>query len=210
MLARIAWSGCPSRSTTRSPVPMSVAMIDSGSGSFSISFGQVGATRWLKKSLIFSPPAPRRRHHLTPSPRRRSPSRESSAAQTPCSGSDLAVIGVVDEHVVPIGLGHGFAHRGRRESRRIGAGNQCAHAGAGNAVDRHPQPSRTSSTPMWAAPRAPPPPSTRPTLGRPASASPWVLNPRASSAVARIFANGEMAFLMAVPVKKNPARAGFL
>jgi hypothetical protein len=37
MLARMAWVRLPSRNTTRSPVPMSVAMMDTGSGSFWIS-----------------------------------------------------------------------------------------------------------------------------------------------------------------------------
>ena len=56
MLARMASVSEPSRYTTRSPVPMSVAMMDSGSGSWSICGSPVSArTSWLKKSLIFCP-----------------------------------------------------------------------------------------------------------------------------------------------------------
>jgi len=56
MLARIASVRLPSRSTTRSPLPMSVAMIDTGSGRSSIRRSPRSApTSWLKNSLIFWP-----------------------------------------------------------------------------------------------------------------------------------------------------------
>ena len=56
MLARIAEVRLPSRRTTRWPVPMSVAMIDSGSGNFSMTRSSLPApTRRLKNSLILTP-----------------------------------------------------------------------------------------------------------------------------------------------------------
>ena len=56
MLARIASVRLPSRMTTRSPLPMSVATIDSGSGSCAMSRSPRSAcTRRLKNSLIFCP-----------------------------------------------------------------------------------------------------------------------------------------------------------
>ena len=54
MLARIAEVRLPLRMTTRSPLTMSVAMIDSGSGSVSIIRSPRSEwTSWLKNSLIF-------------------------------------------------------------------------------------------------------------------------------------------------------------
>jgi hypothetical protein len=44
------------------------------------------------------------------------------------------------EQVVPVGLCQLFPHDCRRESGRVGAGNQSAHAGSGHAVNRHAQP----------------------------------------------------------------------
>jgi len=57
MLARIARVRLPSRNTTRSPLPMSVAMIESGSGSCSmLRSPRSECTSWLRNSLIFWPP----------------------------------------------------------------------------------------------------------------------------------------------------------
>ena len=52
MLARIACVRLPSRNTTRSPLPMSVAMIDSGSGRLSmLAFAEVGAHQLVEEEL---------------------------------------------------------------------------------------------------------------------------------------------------------------
>ena len=57
MLARMASARLPSRNTTRSPLPMSVATMASGIGSCSIGRSPRSArTSWLMKSLIFWPP----------------------------------------------------------------------------------------------------------------------------------------------------------
>ncbi len=42
------------------------------------------------------------------------------------------------EHVAPVGLSHGHHHLVGRQARGEGAGDQPAHARAGNAVDLHP------------------------------------------------------------------------
>ncbi len=69
MLARIAEVRLPLRIATRSPLPMSVAMMDNGSGRSSIERSPNSErTSWLKKSLSFSPAS-------APS-RKRSPCRE--------------------------------------------------------------------------------------------------------------------------------------
>ena len=52
---------------------------------------------------------------------------------------DLRKIRNVGEHVVPVRVGHFLAHHGWRQARGISAGDQGAHAGAGNAVDRNLQ-----------------------------------------------------------------------
>lgn len=56
MLARMAWLNGPSRKTTRSPLPMSVATMDSGSGKSSMLRSPwLARTSWFRKSLIFCP-----------------------------------------------------------------------------------------------------------------------------------------------------------
>ena len=49
----------------------------------------------------------------------------------------LAVGGVVLEHVGPVGAAHGLAHGRGRHAGGPGAGDEGAHAGAGHAVDAH-------------------------------------------------------------------------
>jgi hypothetical protein len=57
MLARIASASSPSRNTTRSPLPMSVAMMASGSGRLAmLRSARSAPTSELKNSLIFWPP----------------------------------------------------------------------------------------------------------------------------------------------------------
>ena len=56
MRARMASDRLPSRKTTRSPLPMSVAMTDTGKASAcSVRSPASEPTSWLKKSLIFCP-----------------------------------------------------------------------------------------------------------------------------------------------------------
>ena len=73
MLARIAEVRLPLRIATRSPVPMSVAMIASGMRSCSIGRSPRSArTSWLKRSLSFSP--------ATAPSRKRRPSEETPSS----------------------------------------------------------------------------------------------------------------------------------
>ena len=52
---------------------------------------------------------------------------------------DIRKVRNVGKHVVPVRFGHLLAHFRRRQAGGIGAGDQRAHAGAGDAVDRYLQ-----------------------------------------------------------------------
>jgi hypothetical protein len=172
MLARMAAVRLPWRITTRSPLPMSVATMDSGSGSASICGSPRSAnTSRLKNSLIFWPDS-------TPLGAR------TPSGVRPSSVPDSTRCRVCLRRTLSWSCGGSSrnmsAQSAAASSSRIDCGVRPAtQAPATRAPMLVPatqstgtrRRSSTSSTPTCAAPRAPPPPSTRPMRGRGAVAA---------------------------------------
>ena len=166
MLERMASVSGPSRITTRSPVPMSVAMMDSGSGSRSICGSPVSArTSALRKNLMRWPCTSAGGATALPSTmpvslpgRKRWRSRRARRSSSPSPAPSMNI----------------SFQSAACMAARISAGLRPAtQAPATSAPMLVPatqctgtrRRSSSSSTPMCAAPRAPPPPSTRPMRG---------------------------------------------